>query len=103
MRVDTHAQTLLKQSEEQNKIAELANTLDAQRSIIEGLENEFRSFTLQRSISTPIEEKVSIAVLQLQLTAAETARATLEETVTTLRERVSKLEGLIEFLLKAKV
>ena len=59
------------------------------------------------ALSARAEEKaernaVSIAVLQSQLDKSETAKAALEETVAALRERVSRLEGLVEFALKAR-
>ena len=46
------------------------------------------------------KNSVGIAVLQSQLDKSEVARGVLEETVATLRERISKLEALIEYALK---
>lgn len=46
------------------------------------------------------KNSVGIAVLQSQLDKSEEARVALEETVATLRERVSRLEALVEYALK---
>lgn len=74
--------------------------LESLKSASVGLPGGTASADAYRIDEKAEKNSVGIAVLQSQLDKSEVARGVLEETVATLRERISKLEALIEYALK---
>jgi len=115
VRKECSARVELQAAQVRRQQEELESLLTKQRVALEDVQRELSAVTTRAALpvaaaapavdSSRADEKaernaVSIAVLQSQLDKAETARAASEETVAALRERVSRLEALVEFALK---